>query len=268
MSGAPSIQSPCFSLAGEVALITGGGRGIGRATALLLARHGAHVAVVARTAAEVEQVAAEVRGLGVQSLAVCADVREAGAVEEAVERAWRSLGPLDVLVNNAAAFEPHEFLGTSPEHWEELVRQALAGTVHACRAAASRWARACRGGRIVNVSSVNGSFGMGWSSAYNVAKAGVDALTRSLAVELAPYGILVNGIAPGFVDTAMARAGGESDVESDVFRRFYVGERRIPLARAGTPEDVAGAVLFFASSACSYVTGQTLFVDGGLSITY
>ncbi|MEW6046649.1 MAG: SDR family NAD(P)-dependent oxidoreductase, partial [Bacillota bacterium] len=203
-----------------------------------------------------------------RALALPADVREPAQVEAAVEQAWRSLGPIDVLVNNAGAFEAHEFLATPYQRWRRLVEDNLAGAFHCTQAVARRMARARRGGRIVNVSSVNGSFGVGWSSAYNVAKSAIDELTRSLAVELAPYGILVNAVAPGFIDTAMSRASGESDLETEVFRRFYVGERRIPLARAGLPEEVAAAVLFFASPACSYVTGQTLFVDGGLSITY
>ena len=255
-------------LEGQVALVTGAGRGIGRAIAVALARHGAACAVVARTAAEVEETAGLVARCGRPSLAVPADVTDRGAVEALVERVWRSLGPVRILVNNAGVFEPHEFLATPYERWRALLEANLAGAVHCTQVVAARMARLGLGGRIVNVSSVNGAFGVGWSSAYNAAKSALDELTRTWAVELAPYGILVNGVAPGFIDTAMARAGGESDVESEVFRQFYVGQRRIPLARAGQPEEVAEAVLFFCSPACSYVTGQTLFVDGGLSITY
>lgn len=261
-------MSDRFSLGGHVALVTGAGRGIGRAIAVELARHGAHCAVVARTAAEVQETARRLEALGVHSLALVADVRDAATVEQVVETTWRALGPIDVLVNNAGAFVPHEFLVTPYERWRRILDDNLAGVVHCSKAVARRMAQARRGGRFVNVSSVNGSFGVGWSSAYNVAKSAIDELTRSLAVELAPYGILVNAVAPGFIDTAMSRARGESDFETEVFRRFYVGERRIPLARPGLPEEVAAAVLFFASPACSYVTGQTLFVDGGLSITY
>lgn len=268
MSGGRGPRASRFSLDGQVALVTGAGRGIGRAVAVELARHGAHCALVARTLPELEETARQVEAMGARALTLVADVRDPEAVERAVEAAWRGLGPLDVLVNNAGAFAPHEFLATPPERWQRIVEDNLAGAVHCSRAVARRMAAARRGGRVVNVSSVNGSFGVGWSSAYNVAKSAVDGLTRSLAVELAPYGILVNAVAPGFIDTAMARAGGTSDFETEVFRRFYVGERRIPLARPGLPEEVAAAVLFFASPACSYVTGQTLFVDGGLSITY
>ncbi|HEY8498862.1 MAG TPA: SDR family NAD(P)-dependent oxidoreductase [Limnochordales bacterium] len=257
-----------FSLKGQVALVTGAGRGIGRAVAVALARHGAHCALVARTRSELEATARQVEALGVQALVLPADVRDPQAVEAAVEAAWRSLGPIEILVNNAGTFAPHPFLETPYETWRRMMEDNLAGAVHCSRAVARHLAQARRGGRFVNVSSVNGSFGVGWSSAYNVAKGAIDELTRSLAVELAPYGILVNGVAPGFIDTAMSRARGESDFETEVFRRFYVGERRIPLARPGSPEEVAAAVLFFASPACSYVTGQTLFVDGGLSITY
>ncbi|MBE3598896.1 MAG: SDR family oxidoreductase [Limnochordaceae bacterium] len=257
-----------FSLDGQVVLVTGAGRGIGRAVALGAAALGAHVAVMARTAAQVREVARQAEAYGVHAVALPGDVRRRADVEVAVETAWSSLGPIDVLVNNAGAFEAHEFLATPYEKWRALVEDNLAGAFHCTQVVAARWVRARRAGRVVNVSSVNGSFGVGWSSAYNVAKSAIDELTRTWAVELAPYGIVVNAVAPGFIDTAMARARGESDFETEAFRRFYVGERRIPLARPGTPEEVAGAVLFFASPACRYVTGQVLAVDGGLSITY
>lgn len=267
-SEGPAAGPPRGRLAGQVALVTGAGRGIGRAVAVALAAEGAACALVSRTRAEIEETGALVRRHGVPVMALTADVTDPAAVEALVEQVWRGLGPVSVLVNNAGVFEPHEFLTTPDERWWALLRANLAGAVYCSRAVAGRLARAGRGGRIVNVSSVNGAFGVGWSSAYNAAKGALDQLTRSLAVELAPYGVLVNGVAPGFIETAMATARGESDLKTDVFRDFYVGQRRIPLARAGRPEEVAAAVVFFASPSCTYVTGQTLFVDGGLSITY
>ena len=129
-------------------------------------------------------------------------------------------------------------------------------------------ARTAQGGRIVNVSSVNAFLGAAQSSHYNTAKGAVDQLTRCLAVEWAPHGILVNGVAPGFVETAMAVVDGVNEHETPDFQAFYVQRRRIPLARPAQPEEIAAAVLFLASDRCTYITGHTIVVDGGLSVTF
>ncbi|MCB0049486.1 MAG: SDR family oxidoreductase, partial [Caldilinea sp.] len=142
------------------------------------------------------------------------------------------------------------------------------GAVHCSRAAGKVMVAQGQGGRIVNVSSVNAFLGMAQSSHYNTAKGAVDQLTRCLAVEWAPHGILANGVAPGFVDTPMSIVDGVNELETPDFQEIYVRRRRIPLARAAQPEEIAEVVRFLASDRCSYMTGHTIVVDGGLSITF
>lgn len=253
---------------GKTAVITGSGRGIGRAAAELLAAEGAAVVVNGRTAAEVEEVAWSIQSRGGKAFAFVADLGEAEAAERLIAAAEHEFGPVDILVNNAAVSRKHDFIRDSQVDWMEVLEINLLGAVRCARAAAARMVKAGRGGHIVNVSSVHGFLAESQSSHYDVAKGGMDQLTRTLAVELAPHGILVNGVLPGFVDTAMSRANGINELETDAFREIYVKRRRIPLARAAQPDEIARVILFLAGPDCSYMTGECVVVDGGLSITF
>jgi NAD(P)-dependent dehydrogenase (short-subunit alcohol dehydrogenase family) len=234
----------------------------------LLAAQGAAVVVNDRTVHELEETVTGIRGRGGKAFAVAADVGKAEAAERLMSAARREFGGLDILVNNAAVFRPHDFVHDTLEDWMNILEVNLLGAVRCARAAAALMVQGSRVGRIVNVSSVHGFLAENHSSHYDVAKGGLDQLTRTLAVELAPHGILVNGVAPGFVNTAMAVVNGVNELETDAFREIYVKRRRIPLARAAQPEEIAHAVLFLAGPENTYITGENLVIDGGLSITF
>jgi NAD(P)-dependent dehydrogenase (short-subunit alcohol dehydrogenase family) len=180
----------------------------------------------------------------------------------------KEFGGIDVLVNNAGIYEPVSLVETPFDTWNRVMQVNLYGAIHCSREAGRLMVRQGRGGAIVNVSSIHGVRGVPDSTSYDVAKGGLNQLTRSLAVELAPHAIRVNADAPGFIDTAMAARDGQSEHETDDFKTTYVGRRKIPLARPAVPAEVATAVLFLASDDASYITGQILGVDGGLSITF
>jgi gluconate 5-dehydrogenase len=244
-----------FSLATKVALVTGAGRGIGRAIALGFAEAGANLVLAARSAEQIEVVAAEVRALGRQALAVPTDVADGEQVEAMIERVRAEHGRLDVLVNNAGISPYYRRAERLAEaEWREVLDVNLTGTFLCCRAAAPLLQS---GGRVINVVSIGASVALERLAAYCVAKAGVEALTRVLAIEWAERGVLVNAIGPGFLSTEMT-AGLRDNPR---LRDGLIG--RTPLGRLGEPEEVVGAALYLASAASSYVTGQTIYVDGG-----
>ena len=256
-------------LVDKTALITGAGRGIGRAIALTFAREGARLALLDRDERTVAATADEIVAAGGKALALTADIGDASQVEAAVARALEHYGQLDILVNNAGIAPAGDFLEGPFDAWDRVVQVNLYGAIHCARAVGRAMARAGRGGRIVNISSIHSSRAEQGATSYDIAKGGVDQLTRALAVQLAPHGILVNSIAPGFIETDMAiGADGISEHETDWFREIYVGRRKIPLARPGGPEEVAAAALFLASPEASYITGAVLPVDGGLAVTF
>jgi 3-oxoacyl-[acyl-carrier protein] reductase len=246
-----------MQLYGKVALVTGGGTGIGRAASLLLAREGAAVAVnFSRSQAEAEETAAEIREAGGQAMAVQADVADDAAVEGMVRRVVQEWGRLDVLVNNAGMtfFVDHTDLDALTEAmWDQILAVNLKGLFFCCRAAA-RVMRREGSGRIVNVASVAGLTGRGSSIAYAASKAGAISVTKSLAIALAPE-ILVNAVAPGFVETRWT-AG------RDEYRAVCL--TGTPLERVAGPEDVADSILYLART--DFVTGQVVTVDGGRTL--
>lgn len=244
--------------AGTKALVSGGGTGIGRATALALAEQGARVTIAGLEDAALREVASH---FPKQITPVVCDVSHAKQWTSLIS----SLFDLDVLVNNAAISIPTDIFDPADPSWAAVLNINFEGTLNGARAAAQIMKG--RGGRIVNVTSVHGTLCELKSAAYGVGKAALNQLTRCLAVELASFNILVNAIAPGFVDTPMSRATGINELETDWFQENFIKNGRIPLRRAAQPDEIAQAILFLASSENTYVTGQVVTVDGGLTLT-
>jgi 3-oxoacyl-[acyl-carrier protein] reductase len=249
------------TFAGRCVLVTGGSRGIGRATALAFARAGAAVAFNysrSEDESEAEETRAALRSMGGPTFSSCADVSDASAVGRLFVDARAALGgSIEVLVNNAAATQDAPLMLMKDESWDRVVAVDLRGVFLCCRTAL-RSMIAARWGRIVNVVSPAAFVGQEGAANYAAAKAGVLGLTKSLAREVARFGITVNAVSPGLIDTRLV---GEmpSERRSDI-------ERQIPLGRLGTPEEIAAAILFVASPAASYMTGSTVHVDGGLAM--
>ncbi len=247
-----------FGLDGKVAVVTGGGKGIGRAVCETLAESGAAVAVQDLVAGDAERVAAGIRERGGRAIAVAGDAASEPAIDELLARAVAELGGLDVLVNNAGIYPFTDFLDIPTAQWDQVVGLNLRGVFLATQRAGRLMAAAGRGGRIVNIASVQALRPSGPGVAhYNVSKAGVVMLTKSAALELGPTGVAVNAVAPGIIDTPGTRAMVEDAAFGDP-------KARVPFTgRWGVPEDVANVVLFLASPAASYVSGETIVVDGG-----
>jgi gluconate 5-dehydrogenase len=239
-----------FDLSGRSALVTGSTRGLGLAFARALAEAGARVAVNGRSAPAVEEVAASIEG----AVAAPFDVTDEAAVATGVA----ALGPIDVLVNNAGGGLRKPLLETSPDEWHSVVDANLTSVYLVARAVAPGMIER-GGGKVVNICSVMSELARETIAPYTAAKGGLKMLTRSMCSEWARHGIQVNGIAPGYIETDLTEAL-RADAEFDAWLR-----RRVPAGRWGVPEDLAGAIVFLASSASDYVNGQILFVDGGLT---
>jgi 3-oxoacyl-[acyl-carrier protein] reductase len=238
-------------------VVTGASSGIGQAVAVALARAGADVAGMSLD--EAPETVALVRAEGRDTIQLVGDTGDVEAVEGLAQATVERWGSFDVWVNNAARLFVRPLVDTSDDDWHGLLRGNLDGYFFGCRTAAKHFAARGEGGRIVNVTSISGIVGVGGIGAYSAAKGAIMALTKALAVELAPSGTTVNALAPGAIDTPL-----NAEAYTPAVRRVY--EERIPLGRIGNADDVADVVLFLASDASRYVTGQQIVVDGGLVV--
>jgi 3-oxoacyl-[acyl-carrier protein] reductase len=244
-------------LANQVAVVTGAGRGIGRAIALKFAAEGADVACVSRTAENSEKVAAEVRALGRKAWAVAVDVTDAAAVGAAGEKILAEAGRVDILVNNAGVTRDGLLMRMSDEDWDVVMATNLRGAFLFTRAFSRNLIRQ-RSGRIINIASISGLLGNAGQANYSASKAGLIGFTKAVAREVASRGITVNAIAPGFVETDMTA------VLKEEMRKEVA--KQIPMNNFGQPEDIAHAALYLAGPGGRYVTGQVLTVDGGMAM--
>jgi 3-oxoacyl-[acyl-carrier protein] reductase len=255
-------------LAGQVCMITGAGQGLGRSVALEMAGEGAIVALLERNPATLGAVEAEIAAAGGTARSFALDVTDYDSYGSAVGSVIREFGRIDALVNNAAINPPaRTILQDTLEDWRRTIAINLESVYMGSKLVAPHMVER-KSGRIIHIASIQGFAASGEVGAYNAAKGGIIALTRSMAVELGPYGILVNAVAPGFMSTPMSIINGVNETETPEFLEWYVKKGKIPLRRTGYPEDVSGTVIFLASSYCRYMTGQLLVVDGGLMSTF
>ena len=242
-------------LANKVAVVTGAGRGIGRAVALAYAKMGADVVCVSRTEENSAKVAAEVEELGRRAWAVAVDVSDTAAVDAAAKGILESTGRVDILVNNAGVTRDNLLMRMSEEEWDTVIDTNLKGAFNFTKALTRPFIKQ-RSGRIINIASVIGLIGNAGQSNYAASKAALIGFTKSIAKELATRGITVNAIAPGFIETDMTAA------LSEKMREGILGN--VPLGRFGSPDDIAHAAVFLAMEPSGYITGQVLTVDGGM----
>jgi NAD(P)-dependent dehydrogenase (short-subunit alcohol dehydrogenase family) len=233
-----------------------------------MAREGAKLALLERNPDTVAKVAGDIAGNGGRAEAYPLDVTDYGAYGAAVADVLRKFGKIDVLVNNAAINPPSRtILEDNLDDWRRTIAINLEAVYMGSKLVAPHMAQN-RHGRIISIASIQGFASSGEVGSYNAAKGGVIALTKSMAVELGPYNILVNAVAPGFMSTPVSIVRGVNETETPEFIEWYVHKGKIPLRRTGYPEDVSGTVVFLASNYCRYMTGQLLVVDGGLMSTF
>lgn len=254
----PMTDDRSRPLDGKVAVVTGASRGLGRQIALAFAAAGAHVALAARSKPDLEETAQGVARHGVRALVVLTDVTRYEQVEALIERAVADLGRLDIVVNNSGIAKVTPLAEATPEDWRAVVDVNLTGVFNGCRAAAPHLV-AQRSGKVINLASVLGAVGLPGYALYGATKGGVIALTRALGVEWARHNVQVNAIAPGWFITEMNDA---AFADPKIHERLT---RDIPMRRTGRVEEIGPLAVYLASSASDFMTGQTIFLDGGHS---
>jgi len=250
------MQFPNMTLEGKIALVTGGSRGLGYGLALAFANSGADVIVVSRTLSDLERVSDEVRSLGRRSLPIAVDLRSHEQIRIMITKALDSFGRIDILMNNAGRGGRMPADQVDESLWDDIMNTNLKG-VFFCGQAVGQVMIKQRSGKIVNMSSILGKVAIDQTSVYSATKAAIIQLTKSWALEWAKHNICVNAIAPAFIETELTKP----TFSSDIFKKDVLS--KIPLGRYGRVEDVLGAAVFLASDAANYITGQTLYIDGG-----
>jgi 2-hydroxycyclohexanecarboxyl-CoA dehydrogenase len=249
----------------RVALVTGGAQGIGRGIALALGAQGFQVAIADLNLGVAEQSAKEIVAAGGAAIAVVVDVTDTASVQAAVDTVTRELGPIEVVVNNAGWDDFMPFLDTTEEFWDKILNLNFKGALRVSKAVVPGMVE--RGfGRVINIGSDAGRVGSSLEAVYSGAKGGIIAFSKTLAREVATKGVTVNAVCPGPTDTPALRAFANNSGQ-DADKVIGGMTRAVPMRRLGTPEDVGAAVAFFASDAAGYVTGQTLSVSGGLTMS-
>ena len=256
MSDQPKKRTLTADLSGQVAIVTGASRGLGKAIALELAANGARVACVARDKDKLSQTVAEIAQSGGNAEAFSCDVKDRITIDKLVDEVAEKWSRLDILVNNAGVTRDTLLPRMSDVEWDDVINTNLTGAFLFSRVASRHMMRA-RYGRIINISSVSGIMGNPGQSNYSASKAGLFGFTRSVSRELAGRKVTINAVVPGYIESDMTRTLGDTVIEE--------AKKRIPAKRFGTSDDVAAAVLYLASPAAAYVTGQVLVVDGGLT---
>ncbi|MEO6608603.1 MAG: SDR family oxidoreductase [Aestuariivirga sp.] len=256
-------------LQGRIAMVTGGGRGIGLGIAKRLADEGAQVVIADINAEGVESAVAALRQEGKTVQGIAVDIGSDQSVAALAAHVEKLYGHCEIVVNNAALIDMTGIEDMSMSHYQKIINVNQDGAIRVCMAFLPLLKKAGRGQRIVNIASIMGARGSPNSIPYSTAKGAIVNFTRALACDLAPYEITVNAISPGFVDTPSSiLPDGTHEYDSDWFRDIYIKYGRVPLRRYGNPEDIAGPTYFLCSDDSRYVTGQILMVDGGLSATF
>ena len=252
-----TVHKDLFDLTGKKAVVTGAGRGIGKAVALGLANAGADLGLVSRSESELNEVAEIVRALGRRAVVAASDLTETPGIAPLVDRLARDLGGIDILVNNAGTNIPQDSVAVTEAAWDTVIDINLKAAFFMAQAVGNTMIDQGRGGRIINMTSQTGSVALIKRAAYCASKAGLNLVTKVLAMEWGPHQILVNAVAPTFVETEMTK-----DMLADPQFREYAMAKNV-LNRFGTTDDVAGAVIYLASPAASLITGHVLMVDAG-----
>lgn len=252
-------MSKLFSLAGKTAIVTGAGRGIGRAIAIGLAEAGAQIVLVSRTEAQLKETEAAILAeTDVKTLVATCDVTDQAAVQAVVAQTVETFGAVDILVNNAGINYKKTFLEVTTEDWETIVHTNLTGEFLFAHAVAEQMAKQ-GGGRIINMASVGGILGLSKTAPYCASKGGIMQMTKVMAIDLASYHINVNAICPGYIDTGLLKEPAQKQMMMENLSKYT------PMGRPGLAEDLVGAAVFLASDAANYVTGTSIVVDGGMS---